>query len=121
MSAFVKYVLLAEGFAVATFALGWWTVPVLAALWSLLTKGRYAPRNIGLAAAGGWASLLLLDAVRGPVITMGEQLGAVMGLPAWLLYVFTLLFPALLAWSAATIARRSRVSVPEAGPSAASS
>jgi hypothetical protein len=121
MSTFVKYVLLAEGFAVATFALGWWTVPVVSVLWTIFTKGRYAPRNVGFAAAGGWASLLVLDVVRGPVATMGDQLARVMGLPAWLLYVITLLFPGLLAWSAATIVRRSRATLPEAAPSTASS
>ena len=120
MNAIVKYVLLAEGFAVATFALGWWTVPVVAALWTLFTKGREVPIYVAIAAAGGWASLLVLDAVRGPVGRMAEQLGAVMGLPAWLLYVVTMLFPALLAWSAAAIVRRSRVKTAEVVPSAAS-
>ena len=121
MTAPIRYILLAEAFAVATFALGWWTVPLIAAAWTLYSADRYRARNIALAAAGGWATLLVLDAVRGPVGTMAEQLGGVMGLPPWLLYVLTLLFPALLAWSAATLVRRSAPKPREDAQSASSS
>jgi hypothetical protein len=114
MSRIVRYVLLAEAFAVATFALGWWTVPVVAALWGLFARDPDRARNAAIAAAGGWATLLVLDAVRGPVNVMAEQLGGVMSLPPVLLYVFTLLFPALLAWAAATIVRRRGVTSHEA-------
>ncbi len=106
MSSFVKYLLLAEGFAVTTYGLGWWSVPIVAALWSFFSADAHRVRNAGIAAAAGWASLLLLDVWRGPVSTMAEQLGALMGLPPLLLYVLTLVFPAILAWCAALIARR---------------
>ncbi len=106
MNSFVKYLLLAEGFAVTTYGIGWWSVPIVAALWSLFSKDAHRVRNAGIAASAGWASLLLLDVWRGPVSTMADQLGALMGLPPFLLYVLTLLFPAILAWCAAIIARR---------------
>lgn len=106
MSKLVRYVLLAEAFAVATFGLGWWAVPIIAAAWGFFSTDPARVRNVALAAALGWATLLILDAVRGPVSAMGTQLGAVMGLPPVVLYLVTLVFPALLALCAAMIARR---------------
>lgn len=107
MSKLVRYVLLAEAFAVATFGIGWWTVPLLAAAWGYFSSDPNRARNIALAAGGGWATLLALDAARGPVNVMADQLGAVMSIPPAALYVITLLFPALLALCAATIVRRN--------------
>ncbi len=99
----VKVVLLAEAFAVATFGLGWWSVPIVAAIWAVASRDENRARTAALCAAGGWATLLLLDIAKGPVITMGSQLASVMKFPAAVLYLLTLLFPALLAWSAATL------------------
>ena len=99
----VKVVLLAEAFAVATFGLGWWSVPIVAALWGLISSSPNRARVAALCAAGGWATLLLLDIAKGPVLTMGRQLGGVMSIPAFVLYLLTLVFPALLAWSAASL------------------
>ena len=96
-------VLLAEAFAVATFAFGWWTVPALAALYSIASTNPKRARTAGLCALAGWGTLLLLDFAKGPVAEMGHRLGGVMGLPSIVLYVLTLLFPALLAWSAARL------------------
>lgn len=108
MRTFIRYLLLAEAFAVVTYAAGWWSVPVLGGLWAMFSGERHAARNAALCAAAGWASLLLLDAVRGPVGTMASQLGAVMRIPAVALYLVTLLFAALLAWSAAELVPRVR-------------
>jgi hypothetical protein len=47
--------------------------------------------------------LLLFDAAKGPVAVMGTKLGGVMGVHPAVLYIATLLFPALMAWSAATL------------------
>jgi hypothetical protein len=96
-------VLLAEAFAVSTFAFGWWTVPALAALYSIASTNPKRARTAGLCALAGWGTLLLLDFAKGPVAEMGHRLGGVMGLPSIVLYVLTLLFPALLAWSAARL------------------
>ena len=117
----VKYVLLAEAFAVATYGVGWWSVPVVAALWGFFSGDAHRARNAALAAAGGWGTLLLLDAARGPVGTMARQLGEVMGVPSLVLYALTLLFPALLAWSAATMFRRPASTAPEPAPTTSSS
>ena len=99
----VRFVLLAELFAVATYALGWWTVPVIGALWAVVSRDSNRAVIAGLCAAGVWASLLLLDAAKGPVGTMASRLGGVMGVPAFVLLILTLVFPALVAWSAASV------------------
>lgn len=99
----VKFVLLAEAFAVATFGLGWWSVPLVAAAWGLASRSPRKAMFAGVAALVGWATLLLLDVARGPVGTMGSQLGSVMKLPPFALYALTLIFPMLLAWCAAML------------------
>ena len=114
LSRLVKAVLLAEAFAVATFGLGWWTVPVIAALYGIASTNPYRARTAALCAVGGWATLLLLDAIKGPVSAMASRLGGVMGLPGVVLLLITLIFPALLAWSAAAIVPSLRGSAPKA-------
>jgi len=103
MRTFVKFILLAEAFAVATYGLGWWVVPMIAVIWGLVSRDPAKARFAALAAAVGWATLLLLDVTRGQVGVMGSQLGAAMKLPAFALYLLTLIFPALFAWCAATL------------------
>lgn len=112
MRDFVKFLLLSEAFAVATFGAGWWTVPVVAALWGFFA----APSSrqslfVAACAAFGWACLLMLNVARGPVSSVAAQLGQVMRVPPFGLYLLTLIFPALLALTAATLViavRRSR-------------
>ena len=108
MRVVVKWVLLSEAFAVTSFGLGWWSVPIVAALYAAMSGDVNRARVVALCAAAGWLTLLLLDVARGQVGTMGAQLAGVMNMPAPLLYVLTLVFPALLAWSAATIVPRWR-------------
>ena len=103
MKNFVRFVLLAELFAVATYALGWWTVPIVAILWAIFSRDSNRALVASLCAAAGWASLLLLDVVKGPVGTMAAKLGGVMGVPGFVLLILTLVFPALLAWSSAAL------------------
>jgi hypothetical protein len=102
--AIVKFVLITEAFAVATFALGWWIVPVFAfILGMILDRNRGPVRYATFCAAAGWLSLLLLDAARGPLLDLAARFGGVMRVPSVALIALTLLFPALLAWSAASI------------------
>jgi hypothetical protein len=105
----VKFVLLAEAFAVGTFAVGWWSVPILAAAWALAAAPDAKPvRSATICATAGWCSLLLLDATRGPIGRVGTQLAGVMLVPFVALIVITLLYPALLALSASTVAAAFR-------------
>ena len=101
----VKFLLLTEAFAVATFAVGWWGVPALAFVWGLAVESSArSVRFSTICAAAGWGSLLLLDAGRGPVGEVATRFGGAMGLPPVALIGITLLFPVLLAWSASSIA-----------------
>jgi hypothetical protein len=108
MKKFVLAILLAEAFAVTTFGLGWWSVPLVAALYALLAKSDRSALVAAACAAGGWLTLLLLDMAKGPVLMMGTRLGGAMGLPPAALYAVTILFPALMAWSAAILVPRVR-------------
>lgn len=111
MRTVVRFILLSEAFAVTTFALGWWTVPVIAALWAYFSGGSHRAMFAGLAAGASWIMLLLLDAAKGPVGVMASRLGGVLGIPAIALYVITPLFAALLAWSAAAVVTRFRAAI----------
>jgi hypothetical protein len=102
----VKFVLITEAFAVATFALGWWIVPLFAFVLGMTLDTDRAPvRYAAICAAAGWLSLLLLDAARGPFMVLATRFAGVMKVPSLVLIAITLLFPALLAWSAATIGK----------------
>ena len=106
MGKLARILLLAEAFAVATYGIGWWSVPIIAAAWALFSSDAKSARFAALCAAGGWATLLLLDVAKGPVAAMASRLGGVMGVPSVVLLLVTLLFPALLAWSAAALVPR---------------
>jgi hypothetical protein len=113
LSKAVKFLLLTEAFAVATYAVGWWGVPVLALICGLAVEPKARPLSfVSLCAAAGWASLLLLDAARGPLGELARRFGGVMSLPPFVLILLTLLFPALLAWSAASIGVAVRRMIP---------
>jgi len=120
LSKAVKFLLLTEAFAVATYAVGWWGVPVLALICGLAVEPKAKPLGfVSLCAAAGWASLLLLDAARGPVGELARRFGGIMSVPPFILILVTLLFPALLAWSAASIGVAIRRMVPVSEPSPA--
>jgi hypothetical protein len=114
LSRTIKAILLAEAFATATFGLGWWTVPLIAGLYSLVSKNPKRARTAALCALVGWATLLALDTIKGPVPAMASRLGGVMGTPPIVLLILTLLFPAALAWSAAALIRSLRGSAQQA-------
>lgn len=98
---------LAVCFAVATAFVGWWSVPVVALVWGAVAARRGNDRVAMSAAAGaalGWLALLAFDAMRGAVVPLAAALAGIMRLPAPVLVVVTLAFPALLAWGAAAFA-----------------
>jgi len=108
----VKFILLSEAFAIVTFAGGWSGVPVLALVMGLFTASEGKPvRWATLCAATAWLELLLLVATRGPLGEVATRFGGVLGLPPVALLGITLLFPALLAWSASTIGTAVRSAV----------
>ena len=90
--------------AAMTWVAGWWGV-ALAALVVGATQWRRG--GIGwmtaLAAIVAWGALLLMDAASGRFGALASSVGGVMRVPAAALVVVTLLFAALLAWSAAVV------------------
>jgi hypothetical protein len=100
----VKFLLLSEGFVVATYAVGWWAIPFVALICGMVMNPEGRPIYYStICAAAGWLSLLLLDAARGPLGEVAARFGGVMGFPPAALIVTTLIFPALLAWSASSV------------------
>lgn len=98
--------MLATALALATWLAGWWGVPLVAAAWGLMSRRRTdAAREAALAAILAWAILLAAQAARGPLGDLAARLGSAMRAPAPILMLVTVLFAALLAWSAATVAR----------------
>lgn len=64
-----------------------------------------AARRAAVAGMLAWGGLLLVALVRGDALgAFSKTLGDAMGVPAWVLFLVTLLYPAILASSAAWLA-----------------
>ena len=94
----------ALGVALLTWSLGWWGVVVAALVAGVvLWRRRGAAWLVALAAMVGWSALIAVDMLGGRFSTLAASIAGVMGLPVPVLLVVTLLFGALLAWSAAVL------------------
>lgn len=101
-----RVLLLAISFGIGTWILGWWSVPLFAAMAGVLARDiRRQAIATGIAAAVAWGALLTWSATAGSVWSFSRVVGGAVGVSGPLLVVVTLLFPALLAWSAAAVAR----------------
>jgi hypothetical protein len=102
-------------FAAGTLFVGWWSIPIIALVWGWLVGPARRPAT--RAAAGAvlaWIGFLAFDAMRGPIGRLARTLGAtMMNLPPAVLVVVTVLFAAVLAWSAAIVGASFR---PETAP-----
>jgi len=107
----VKFLLLTEAFAVTTYAFGWWAVPLLAFAWAAFVHTRRPVLFATICAASAWAAMLLNDAARGPVTTVGDRFGGILGIPSIALMAITILFAALLGWSASCLGAAVRKSL----------
>lgn len=106
MMPLARFVLLAAAYAVATYAAGWWVVPLVAAGFAAITRAQRGSAALsGFAAIVGWAALLAITASQGPVGTLAAELGGVLQLKPAAVYAVTLAFPGLLAVSAAVVGR----------------
>jgi hypothetical protein len=98
-------VFVAAAMAALTWLVGWWGVLLAALIIGFVFRDEGGGGwRIAIAAAFAWGGLLLVDASGGPLGPLVQRLAAIMRLPAVVLMIATLLFPALLAWSAATVA-----------------
>jgi hypothetical protein len=101
-----RLVLLGTAFAIATFVLGWWAVPVVAAAYAMISSAQRSSAVVsGIAAMLSWGALLAIDAARGPVGTLATELAGILQLRPVGIYAVTLAYPGLLAISAAIVAR----------------
>jgi hypothetical protein len=106
MKRWLSLVALVTAFALAS-RLGWWTVPIVAALWGILRPSVRAPAGTAaLAAALAWGIWLLFDWQQNHagMAVLATRLGGILKLPPAGLIAGTLILGALLAWSAATLA-----------------
>jgi hypothetical protein len=99
-------VLLAAAVAIGglTWVVGWWGVIVAALVVGAMWPARKRIAWLAaLAAVVAWSALLLADAAGGRLGVLAASVGGVMQLPAAALVVITLLFAALMAWSATVV------------------
>lgn len=90
--------------AFGTWALGWWGVAVVAIAAGAVHRSEHGrPWRVALGCLTGWALLLLVDLAAGPMRTVATVVSGAMSIPSAALLLVTLLFPALIGWSGATI------------------
>lgn len=89
--------------ALTTWLVGWWAVPVVAALAALLERRPQASiGKVSVAAPLAWTLLLLSQELFGSSTTgLDRGLSASLGVPTALPLILTLLLPTILAASAA--------------------
>jgi len=97
-----RVILLVGAMILATVALGWWGVLFVAALFPLMDRRWTVPAEAAWAAGAAWLVMFLANVmIDGPGIV--AQVGRALTIPAWALPVLTIVFPAILAWSGATV------------------
>lgn len=98
------FLMLAAAFAAGTVAVGWWAVPIIGAAWGLAAAPDKRPARVAAASAAmGWAALLIVAMMGGPAMKVAEAVGAIMRVGTAGFVLLTLLFPLVLAASAAGV------------------
>jgi hypothetical protein len=101
----IRVLLLAAAMAAATW-IAWWLVPVVAAVFGVITRKQSGSALVaGLAAIIAWSALLVAMSAQGPVGAVAATIGGVLQIRAVGVYALTLAFPGLLASTAALVAR----------------
>ena len=103
MRAITSTLMLAAAFALGTWILGWWAVPLLGAVWGFMRRGRPRFASAFVAGALAWAALLTLDATSGALARLASVMGGIFSMPAPAVLVVTILYAALLAGCAAQV------------------
>jgi hypothetical protein len=100
----IAFLGIAFAIATLTWLLGWWGVVVAALVAGVLLRRRPGTAWLAaLAAIAGWGALIVVDTFGGRFAPLAASIAGVMRVPAPALLVVTLLFGALLAWSAAVV------------------
>jgi len=87
-----------------TWIAGWWGVPLVAAVVGAVLCARRGIAGLtALAAVIAWSVLILVDGASGRFGALAGVVAGTLQLPAGALLMVTLLFAALLAWSAAAV------------------
>lgn len=88
----------------ATWVVGWWGVPLIAAVVGVVLCTRRGIAGLtALAAVIAWSVLIIVDGASGRFGALARAVAGTLTLPASVLLTVTLLFSALLAWSAAAL------------------
>jgi hypothetical protein len=102
----LRVLLLATSFTIGTWVLGWWAIPLFAAVAGVLARhARSQAMAAGVAGTLAWGVLLAWTAAGGSVWLFASQVGGATGMSGVLLIILTLAFPALLGWLAAWLAQ----------------
>jgi hypothetical protein len=102
----LRVTLLAFAFLIGTAILGWWAVPLFAAVAAVVarTVGHQAGAA-ALAAMVAWGALLTWSATHGSVWAFSRLAGGAMGMSGAAMILATLIFPAALAWTATVVSQ----------------
>lgn len=111
-----RFVLAACIFALATWALPWPVIPIVAALMLLLAPRAFTPVMLGCAAGTAWGGMLAWMAVSAPLGRLADEVGGVVRVPGAALLALTVAVAFGLAWGGAEVAvvarARSRGGLP---------
>ena len=99
-----RFVLAACIFALATWALPWPVIPIVAALMVLAAPRAFTPLMLACAAGTAWAGILAWTAFSAPLGILAAELGGIIHAPGAALVVLTVALAAGLAWGGAEIA-----------------
>ena len=102
-SALGRLALLTAAMALATVAVGWWGIPLAAALFAIIDRRDRTAIDAGIAAGLAWGALLLVAASRGEVRAVTRAIGGAVGVPEVGLFILAIVFPTVLAWSCAAV------------------
>ena len=94
---------LAAAMALGTALAGWWAVPAVGFVYGMWRGSAATPFSASCAAMVGWGALMAVNWFGGPTVALSQLLGAVLGVPGWILPLVTLAFPALLAGTSAAL------------------
>jgi hypothetical protein len=98
----LAFLLLVAAFSLGTAFLGWWSLMPIALLWALMARpGARAGWLAFFSAGAAWGILLAITACRGPLALLADKLSGIMHVPVFVLTLVVILFPMLLAGSAA--------------------